>query len=263
MPYVSAQEGGRVHYERRGEGQPSLVFVHGWLGTSAWWSAQEAFFADRFTVLRMDLPGHGKSSGFSGAWSSRRYADSIKAVIDDAGVPEVVLVGHSMAGAFTLEASLTSPQVRAVVLVDTLKNLDALMSYEQAERMLFSLYRADFRAAVESVLPAYLFAPTTPGEVKRRLQEEFLAVEPERAVELIKPLYKMDVRNVAQRVGVPVRAINSDFTPTNVEANRKVFSNYGLTEISGTGHYPMLEKPDAFNRALSDTLDSLALRRKA
>jgi sigma-B regulation protein RsbQ len=252
MPYVQT-----VFYECKGKGSPALLFVHGWLGSSAWWVAQEMYFADRFTVLRMDLPGHGRSAPPSDEWTSGGYADAICAVIDDAGGPEVVLVGHSMAGAYALEASLIAPQVQAVVLVDTLKNLDGLMNYEQADRMLLSRYREDFRSTVETFLPGFLFSPTTPTDVRERLLNEFLTVEPGRAVHALEPLYRMDVRSVAERVGVPVRGIHSNFTPTNVEANRRVFANYDFIEIPDAGHYPMLERSEAFNQALTRVLESL------
>jgi pimeloyl-ACP methyl ester carboxylesterase len=64
---------------------------------------------------------------------------------------------------------------------------------------------------------------------------------------------------------VPVRCINSaggskSFTPTAVETNKK-YADFGAVTIEGVGHYPMLEKPDEFNRKLRDVLKEFATKK--
>ena len=162
-----------------------------------------------------------------------------------------------MSGAYVLEASLNIPKVKAIILVDTLKDLDQLISFSEAEQLLFTHYRRDFKFAIENMLPQFLFAETTPVDIQKRLQSEFLKNDPELAVKIIEPLYKMDICEIAKLVKVPVRAINSDYTPTNPDNNRKYLRDYEFVTIHGTGHYPMLENPDAFNRALDEMLGEL------
>jgi pimeloyl-ACP methyl ester carboxylesterase len=50
------------------------------------------------------------------------------------------------------------------------------------------------------------------------------------------------------------------FTPTVVETNKK-YADFGAVAIDGVGHYPMLEKPDEFNRKLRDVLKEFATRK--
>lgn len=113
---------------------------------------------------------------------------------------------------------------------------------------------ADFINAVENFLPNYLFAKSTPVAVREQLQREFLANDVEFAITSLEPLYKMDLQSIAKQVRVPVRAINSDSTPTNADSIRKCIKDFAYLTISGTGHYPMLEKPGEFNRALAEIL---------
>ena len=207
MVFIDSPPHGRLHYRDTGTGQPALLFIHGWLGSSAWWADQEAFFAPRHRVLSIDLPGHGQSSPFAGAWSAEGYAAAIRAVVDASGAQQVVLVAHSMAGAYALLAA-NAPQVTALVLVDTLKNLDQLMTHENADRFMLQPYRRDFKAAVETLLPPHLYAPGTPPAVRARLQDEFLQADGGRAADIVEPLFRMDVRAAAKQVTVPVRAIN-------------------------------------------------------
>jgi pimeloyl-ACP methyl ester carboxylesterase len=227
------------------------------MGSARWWDAQRDHFAGRYTVVQMDLAGHGGSDKSRPVWSARQYAEDIKAVADRIDPQKIILVGHSMSGAYALEASLIVPRTRAVVLVDTLKDLDQSMTYQQADELLFRPYRKDFKSTVEDVLPRYLFAASTPPEVRARLLRDFLKNDPETVVKSIAPLYLMDLRAAATRVTVPVRAINSDSAPTRRDNNRKYFRDYDYAVICGTGHYPMLERPDEFNRILDETVLSL------
>ncbi|KFF22888.1 alpha/beta fold hydrolase [Chryseobacterium sp. JM1] len=255
--YAQSSDGQKIHYKESGQGNPTLLFVHGWLGNAEWWNSQEAYFRNTYHIVQMSLAGHGLSDKSRKEWSSELYADDIKAVADQMGSSEIILVGHSMSGAYVLEASLKIPQVKALILIDTIKDLDEAFTDEQAEQYMFVHYRNDFKNAVEHILPQYLFVENTPSDVRERLQNEFLQNTSEAAIYLLRPLYIKDFRDIASKVQVPVRAINSDNSPTNIENNRKYLKDYNSIDIAGTGHYPMLENPEKFNELLEQTIKEL------
>ena len=255
--YILSTDNVNIHYTETGKGNTSIVFVHGWLGNINWWNSQEAFFKEKYNIVKIDLGGHGKSDKTRQDWTGEQYADDIKAVINQINTSEIILVGHSMSGAYVLEASIGLPKVEAVILVDTLKDLDQDFTPEQAEQFMFSNYRKDFKSAVENILPQFLFVEETPVIIKNQLQNEFIQNEPELAINTLKPLYEMDIRKIANLVDIPIRAINSDAQPTKTENNRKYFKNYDYRVIAGTGHYPMLEKPDEFNIILKEAIEEL------
>src|SRR5215470_9105775 len=103
--FVNSSDGSRIHYQVTGSGPIAILFVHDWLGRAEWWTAQRDHFAGRYTVVQMDLPGHGRSDKSRSLWSARQYAEDIEAVVDRIACRRIVLVGHSMAGAYVLEAS--------------------------------------------------------------------------------------------------------------------------------------------------------------
>jgi pimeloyl-ACP methyl ester carboxylesterase len=253
---ITASDGVRIHYQVSGAGSTALVFAHGWLGNAAWWDAQRDHLAGRYTVVQVDLPGHGASGRDRRDWSPRQFADDLRVVCEALDAPDLILVGHSMSGVFAVEAAPAIPRVRAVVLIDTLKDLEERLTPEQAAPFV-ELYRTDFRHAVLDVLPAYQFAATTPPAVRSRIQAEMLTHDPEMAIAVAAPIYTMDCREIARRVTVPVRAINADYQPTHREHNQRYFRDYDLVEIAGTGHFPMLERPDELNRLLDGVLAGL------
>jgi sigma-B regulation protein RsbQ len=152
MVYALLPDQTKIYYELTGRGATALLFVHGWLGSSQWWNAQRDYLQNAYTVVQMDLPGHGRSGPFREGWSHAEYAAAIQAVARDIKASQIVLVGHSMSGAYVLEASLDLPQVKALVVVDTLKNLDQLFTLEQAEQGPFQAYRKDFQYAIANIL---------------------------------------------------------------------------------------------------------------
>lgn len=254
--YAVSSDGQKIHYKESGNGNTAIIFIHGWLGNTEWWNNQQKHLASKYHIVQMDLAGHGKSDSSREDWSSSRYSDDIKAVVDAVESPEIILVGHSMSGAYVLEASLKTPKVKALVLIDTLKDLNESFTEEQVEQIL-SMYRSDFKNAVENILPQYLFAEQTPPAVKERIQQEFLQNESEKAINALKPLYETDFKNIAAQVQIPVIAINSDASPTNLEGNRKYLKDYNYVTITGVGHYPMLEKPEEFTLILDGVLKKL------
>ncbi|WP_426476020.1 alpha/beta fold hydrolase [Chryseobacterium sp. CBSDS_008] len=255
--YTISPDSQKIHYKESGSGNTTLIFIHGWLGNTEWWADQQEYFKTKYHIVQMDLAGHGKSDSSRQEWTSANYADDIKAVAEAVNSQEIILVGHSMSGAYVLEASLKIPQVTALILIDTLKNLDEAFTEQQAEEVLFSQYMADFKYAVENFLPQYLFVEETPSDVKERLQHEFLQNKPELAINLLRPLYKTDFNTIAKQVQIPVIAINSDASPTDLEANRRYLKNYHYAIIEGVGHYPMLEKPQEFNAILDGVIKKL------
>jgi len=87
---------GRVHYQSRGAGPDAVVLIHGWSCDATFWQAQaEALGAGR-RVLTLDLIGFGKSDAPEREYTQDLLAESVLAVLNDAGVRRAVLVGHSM-----------------------------------------------------------------------------------------------------------------------------------------------------------------------
>lgn len=251
--FTTSTDNTQIAYEISGAGSYTLLFAHGWLGNKSWWNAQREVFEKNFKIAALDLGGHGESGKGRKNYTASLYADDIAAVARELDAEKLILVGHSMSGAYVLEAAQKVKNLKAIIIIDTLKNLEMDMPAEMLEGILGS-YRKDFKNAVENMLPLYLFAPTTPADVRSRLQAEFLTNNGDFASNALEPLYKMDVRSFAKAVSVPVYAINSDFIPTEIEVNKKYFQNYEVHSINGTGHYPMLENVPAFNHALGNIL---------
>ena len=102
---VSATTGGRD----LDEALPLLVFIHGAALDKTTWQLQTRYFAHHgFSVLAVDLPGHGASDG-PVLGTIEDYADWVAELVAAAGFGEAHLVGHSMGALIALEAAARHP----------------------------------------------------------------------------------------------------------------------------------------------------------
>ncbi len=99
---------------------PTAVFIHGAQNDHSVWALQTRYFAHHgFSVLAVDLPGHGRSGGPALA-SVEAMADWLNQLLASAGVTKAILIGHSMGSLIALEAAARAPQpVAGVALVGT------------------------------------------------------------------------------------------------------------------------------------------------
>ena len=254
---VAASDGVPIHYSVQGTGEPALVFVHCWSCDRNLWENQVAEFAKKHRVVTIDLPGHGKSGQDRKNWSVESYGEDVKTVVTKLDLKRVVLVGSSMGGPITLEAARRMPdRVVGLVPVDTMHNVEAKVSPEQLDAVVQQLL-ADYKTAVTGFLNQFFFGPKTPAAVKARVTAEATARPPELAVTILKAIFNYDSASALRDVKVPIRAINANLTPTNLEVNRKYAPQFNVVVMDGFGHYPMLEDPAAFNRHLAEFLQSL------
>jgi len=254
---VNASDGVPIHYSVQGKGEPALVFIHCWTCNRRFWDNQVAEFSKTNRVVAIDLPGHGESGQGRKNWSVESYGDDVKAVVTKLGLKRVVLVGSSMGGPIALEATKRMPdRVVAIVPVDTLQNVESKLPPEQLDAV-FKQMEADYKNATTSLLNQYFFSPTTPAAVKERVINETISRPPEVALPILRAVFSYDAAAGLREVKVPVRAINADRVPTDVEVNRKYSPQFDAVIIKGTGHYPMLEDPARFNQMLAEILRNL------
>lgn len=254
---VNASDGVPIHYSVQGTGETALVFVHCWSCDRNLWENQVAEFAKQHRVVTIDLPGHGKSGQDRKNWSIESYGEDVKTVVTKLDLKRVVLVGSSMGGPITLEAARRMPdRVVGIVPVDTLHDVEARVPPDQLDAVVKQL-QADYKPAVTGFLNQFFFGPKTPAAVKARVTAETAARPPELAVTILKAIFAYDPAPALREVKVPIRAINANLRPTNLEINRKYAPQFNVVVMEGFGHYPMLEDPAAFNRHLAEFLQSL------
>ncbi|ACF14442.1 alpha/beta hydrolase fold [Chloroherpeton thalassium ATCC 35110] len=112
----------RFHYQSLGTvGQPAILFLHGFLGSSEDWLEVMENICQDFHCLAIDLPGHGKTqvSGDDEFFQMEKTAKGISDFLNQLGITKSNLVGYSMGGRLGLYLSLTYPNLFKKSLIES------------------------------------------------------------------------------------------------------------------------------------------------
>ncbi len=108
--------GVHVHYRDVGEG-PAVVLIHGYSASIELWRPVQEALAEHHRVIAIDLKGFGWTSRPDGDYSPRAQAALVWAVLDQLGVADVAVVGHSWGSSVALAMTLDDPtRVRRIAL---------------------------------------------------------------------------------------------------------------------------------------------------
>jgi pimeloyl-ACP methyl ester carboxylesterase len=238
------------------------VLVHGWALDRRLWDGLAPRLAARYRVVTLDLAGHGESGRQRAQWTMAAYGQDVKAVVEAVNAEEIVLVGHSMGGPVALEAARRMPErVNGVVLIDTLLDVEQRTPPDQIEAFARQL-EADYKTTLTHFSAEYLFAPGTPKVVRERVLGHATAMPPEISIALLRQSWTYDPLPALREIKAPIRAVNADKFPTNVEVNRRHMPGFQAIIVAGTGHYPMLEDPPQFNSAFDQALGQVVVAKR-
>ncbi len=246
-------KGSNVSYDEVGTGKP-IVFVHGACENSSFWNHQR-ILSDRFKIITIDLPGHGKSSPLHCEIEIRSYSDIVSEFVSKTCPDKPILVGHSMGGAIALLNAIEHPNsLRGVVLVCTGAKLGVLPSIREG-------LRSRFEETVKAVVGPRQFSSKTNLETIRFVTNEILKCNNGVAAGDYEACNSFDVRQKLQTISIPVLIIAGEedkMSPVAWSSYMKEnIPKSKLVVLRDASHLPMLERPSDFNRHLNEFALSL------
>jgi len=230
-------------HEGNNEGQgKAVVLIHGAGGNYLSWPAQLRRLHG-FRVFALDLPGHGKSSGF-GRQSIRAYSEAIVNWLAAVGVSKAILIGHSLGSAIALSLALDFPEIPSGLILigagSRLKVNPALLEEYSSQ--------TTYLNAIEKTV-RWSFCDETPKElvelVEKRLAEtrqgvlhgDFLACA------------AFDVTDRLDQIRQPVLVLCGELDKMTPCREAEFLADHlersVLKLIPHAGHMVMLEQPEA------------------
>lgn len=221
-----------------------------------------------FRILAVDRIGYGKSSKPIIPYSFNFVATNMKALLDELGIDEVAIVGHSMGGMTVSRFAMLYPEITShVVMVNQIGLTDQRQSRtwtdpyanELGVSSYQSILRGHRRYFPKDWPPAHLefvrrqFGQTMSGEwprlaMVRRLQGQMLYEDP----------VVYDWQHIATKALVLAGeedGLVADF-PTLARHVVSELQNATIHLYPGIGHAPQIEIPDQFHADLIRFLKS-------
>lgn len=241
----------KINYrEENIQNEKVIVLLHGWKVDLEIWESVATALND-YRIVRLDLPGFGKSDTPFKAWDVSDYAEFLKEFLKKLEIPKIVLIGHSFGGRVAIKFSVSYPEkVSKLILVDSggvrLKSFRNFFAFILAKSgkifFLLPLIRAkrnEYKERFYKAIKAGDYLEQNPV-----LKKTFLKIIAE------------DLRKEAEKIKMPVLIIWGEkdlITPLNegcLLANRA--KNSRLAIIKGAGHFPFLDKKEEFLNILTD-----------
>lgn len=94
--------GKTLNYKVQGKGEKVLFLLHGYLESLAIWDDFADTLSENNKVIRMDIPGHGKSEVLQEQHDMELLAQAAHHILDIENIGSCTMVGHSLGGYVTL-----------------------------------------------------------------------------------------------------------------------------------------------------------------
>jgi len=246
-----------IFVEDIGSGTP-FVLVHGFLGSSDIWGPQIKFFKDDYRVIVPALPGFGKSRKINSCDSIYCMAKSILNSLEKKKIKSFNLLGHSMGGMIAQEmAKLAGEKILKLICYSTGPIGDIPGRFETLDQSREKLKTNGLEVTARRIAKTwfkeeekskyfYLCDEAGKQTTMEATDNGLIAMKNWSGVENLK-----NIKNETLIIwGDQDRAYNFN----QVETLSDNIPNSDLVIIKGCSHNIHLEKPDEFNKTVSDFL---------
>lgn len=249
--------GARLYYEMKGSGHP-LVLIHGGQMDCRMWDPQFDLFARRYTVIRYDVHGYGRSDvpakGFS-------HAEDLFGLLDFLRVEKASIIGLSLGGRIAVDFALSHPEsVETLVLVGP-----GLGGYRFTDQSGWAIVEAARDEGLEKAAEMWLEHPyMTPAMEVPAIREKIRQLTIENAhTWLANPIFERYLKPPAierlSDIRVPALIVVGDRDVDDIQKIAEILrSGIAGSEkqvIPGAGHIVNMEKPEEFNQVVLGFLE--------
>lgn len=153
-----------IHTETLGSTGPTIVMLHGWGRSLEAFRPLGELLSTDFKVVLVDLPGFGRSplpqgaSNEGGGWGTLEYSDRVKEHLDQAGIRECILVGHSFGGRISVQLASRFPGLATAVVLIGSHGLKRTRPLSQEIRVRLIKTLTSTAKAIDGVTGSRIFA---------------------------------------------------------------------------------------------------------
>lgn len=257
--------GKKLYYDDIGveqSGEPTLLFVHGWMASSSVWREQVSHFSKNRRVVTFDLTGFGQSAKPNDiTYTPDIWLDDIDQLIEHLNIKKPILIGWSMGGALGISYAVSRPEALSkmvlvgstALLVAPPEDFEPAIPPESAEYLLTALHN-DFsvgsRGFVEMMFPE-INSEQLKNEIHAISQQTTVSI----ALESIGNIGSTDLRPMLNQIQVPTLILQGeDDAVCSLGAGlylAEMIPNTQFDIFLGKGHAPFLTDAQAFNHRLT------------
>jgi pimeloyl-ACP methyl ester carboxylesterase len=240
-----------------------VVFVHGMAVSANIWEAQLARVARTRRAIALDMRGHGDSAPpEDGNYAPASCAADVLAVLDGLGLDRVAIVGHSFGACIALATAASAPhRIAQLILADPPGDLTKVPAEVHEARIVpyqRALEREDWRAAVETSFNEALTG--SKADTRDRILACLAATPRDCLCGMYRGMFPFEAVDALDRyLAAPGTRAHAIIAPSNTFPFSLHILRPTLTTstLPDTGHWLMLDAPEAFARELDICLEGV------
>ncbi|MBS0267157.1 MAG: alpha/beta fold hydrolase [Planctomycetes bacterium] len=253
----------KLNYHASGHGLP-VVLLHGFPLNHTIWRAVESDLSDTFQIIAPDLRGHGSSPAPAGIYEMSLLAADVLGLLDDIGIRQAAILGHSLGGYVALAAWRIAPErILGFGLVASHALADTEEGRQGRRRMADQVAAEGPQVAATAMLPK-VFSPDLPltSPIVDQVRTMILSTS---ATGIIGTQLGMAARpdstELLASIHVPALVLAGEkdqIVPlARAQTTASTLPRGTLSVINNVGHMPMLESPGDTTAALRCFLNQL------
>lgn len=161
-----------LHYRIKGSG-PALVLLHGFMESREIWNHFLPALTRNFSVVMIDLPGHGRSNNTDNVHTMPVMAQAVKQILDKENIQNCTMAGHSMGGYVTLAFARLFPELlNGLVLLHSHPDEDDAETIKNRDRSI-EIVRKNKGSFISSFIPSLYHEPNQEKfkeEINRQIE---------------------------------------------------------------------------------------------
>ena len=242
-----------------------LVLIHGAGDGAAVWDRQREYFSKRHRVLAVDLPGHSARSSEAGLERHEKNAAEVCRIMDHEGMSRAVIAGHSMGGAVALMMALDHPdRFQGLVLVATGARMKMRPEFLEKARHTAETHGNQVPSATHIIAIEQMVHPSISPAVVQWLREKTGQASAQATYADFQANTNFDVMARLPEIRTPTLVVGGSddrMAPRKfAEFLAKGIAGARLEILTPSGHYPMVEQEDGFNRSLEAFIAAASAR---
>lgn len=245
----------QLAYTRKGAGKP-LVLVHGYPLDHTIWDEVLPLLEKDFDIILPDLRGFGNSDVIKSQYKITDMAADIAGLLDQLGIEETSIAGHSMGGYISLAFAHAYPgRVVGLGLVAS----QALADPEDKKSGRYDAAAEIMKSGVKPVAETFPAMLTPDERVQAYVRELIARQRPAGLAGALKAMAERDdSSSILSKFTFPVVLVHGQedalIPIQRAQEIKAAIPHATLTELPGIGHMPMMEDPRSTAGALRNLL---------
>lgn len=254
----------KLFHRKSGTGKP-LFILHGLFGISDNWASLAKRWAEYYTVYAIDLRNHGQSP-HDEEWNYTVMSEDVIELMNDEGLKQVALIGHSMGGKTAMRLALDHPERLAHLVVSDIAPRASTHNQRNVVDALLAVNpnRLAARKDAEAILGQYLHDEGTKQFLLKNLYWKENGSEKILDWRFNLEVISNNLDEVVAATDSPspcyvdslfVRGERSNYITADDETEISyIFPNSRVETIANAGHWIHADQPVAFFEAVNQFL---------